>query len=324
MSDLIDQLRALDPERDGASGAPPLGWLRALLDAAPEPRRERWRPRRAAAPRDAPSHRRQRPIAVGVALACLAALALIAVAVLGGGTDPRKDALVPAGSDEPVIVHVVTRTTIDGASGRPVHATFGRVGTLDGPVERWTVGPDRWRQRLTLTPGGSRPGGTIDSAYAHGVQVTRNSWQRRARRQRIAPPGSRLEPALLFAGVPSQRAVALLNGVADPRATVEQMLRSGEVISLDEVTHTGRRLLPLFSETPRRRSGPRAWTPGMRMTWFVDAETYVPVELRIRAEFGTTGAATSDDGSRTVFDVYETLPLNRATERLLRLGGRTR
>ncbi|MDO8184595.1 hypothetical protein Q5424_13620 [Conexibacter sp. JD483] len=325
MSDVIDRLRALDPEPDGRSGAPPLGWLRALLDAEPEP------PSRVRRPHRAPGPRRRGPIAVAVALACLIALALVAVAVLGGGKD--EDGLVPAHSEQPVVVHVV----VDAVEPGPViQIGEGRNrGRLDGPVERWSdVGGQRWRERTTLSRARGLPGGTIDTAFEKNVERTRESWSRRVRVQRDpgrsgATFGSNI--ALLNGLSPlahTDAGRAFIAGVPDPRGAIEAMIARREIRAAGETIRDGRRLLRFTGETAARRTRPgNGFWPATRSTFLLDPDSYVPFEIECRYAFLPQSPRQPPrfTGHTTLrFLVYETLPLSRRTESFLRLGGPTR
>jgi hypothetical protein len=306
-------LRSLDPQRDGDVGAPAIGRLLALAGAehGSVVRRRRRAPRS--------------PIAVAVAVACLAAFAVAAV-IVRSGDNMRHDAFIPAAGKEPVIVHVVSRTTMELAGGRRGGATMGRIGTMDGPVERWSAtDPVRWRQRMTLLPQRGMPGGTIDTVYADGVSRTHESWRRGVRTMRL-PAGGRLDPALVLGGGIGSGGRALIAGVADPHSVVQGMLDSGEVQDAGETSRDGRRLRELIGETDARRTGRNSFQPASRTSYLVDAVTYVPVEVVSMLDLAARRRAGERpvfrNATRTVFDTYETLPLDARAAQFLRLAGR--
>lgn len=313
MTDVIELLRAHDPERDGAA-APPIEPLLGRLGEEPDPRRS--------------SPRRRGRVAVAVALACLAVIALVAVALGGGGGGDRRDALVPADGavvPGPVIVHTISRTTIALANGRRGGASMDRIGTMDGPVERWsTTGPPRWREVATLLPGRDMPGGTIEQAYADGAVRFRQSWKRRSELQRPHSAEGGLAGFSIGAAAMSASARALITGVTDPRAAIDAMVESGEMRRAGATTRHGRPLLRLIAvrEGSRRRGG--GIVPASQATFLVDAETYVPVEASTAIDLDVDGSGPHrfTTQSRTVFDVYENLPLTAKTAALLRFGGR--
>ncbi|MDO8212726.1 hypothetical protein [Conexibacter sp. CPCC 206217] len=321
MTDVIELLRAHDPERDGGQ-APPIGPLLARLGEDPEPARP-GRPRR-------PSR-----VAVAVTLACLAAVAIVAVAVGGSGGDDRRDGTavhdVPAAGS--VIVHTIARTRVFQPDGRPVRQVMGSVdgrsiGTMDGPVERWSAtAPNRWRQIQRFLPSGRMPGGTDERAYADRVERMRMPWQPGVTVRR-AGSGDGLG-AGVGPGAPASR--VLLAGTTDPRAAVRRMLDSGEAEADGEVTRGGRRLLRLVATTAARRPKPRAYIPATRTVYLIDAETHAPVEVERFSgrpwRPGTRPRGAPDLAGpvfRTTYESYEQLPLNDETAPLLRFGGPTR
>jgi hypothetical protein len=330
MSDVMDELRALDPERDGSSGAPPLGWLRALLDTEPDPPRRRFG-RRAAGARRSPRSPRRRPIAVAVALACLAALAAIAIAVLGGSaSDPRRDALVPANG--PAIVHVVVDALEPGPTIQTGEARSR--GKLDGPVERWSTAEDRrWRELMPLDPIGGARGGTIDLTFSDGLLRKRESWSRKVHVQRLGGRARRNQGsnwALVVGLAPiahSEAGLRFVMGVADPRAFIEQMVRNGDLRAAGAMVRDGRRLLRFTGASGASGTQHGGSRPATRATYLLDPNTYAPVEVETRYDLLALGQRRRPrfvNHSTLRFPVYETLPLNAETERLLTLGGPTR
>lgn len=338
MSDLLDQLRALDPERDGSSGAPPLGWLRALLDAEPPPRR------RPITGRCAPHPRQGRPVAVAIALACLAALALVAAVVFGGSSaNPRRDALVPAVRapvSGPAIVHVVieARGRRGALVDMPGVYSPGR-GAGIVSLERWSAIGGRWRERSTI----SGTGDHYEQSFAGGIQLTRRSdrgevlpMHGTGSRQTGMGLGSRVmtlglpNDITLMSTAPQQRdsGRALVAGVRDPRATIEAMVRRGDARPAGEVVRDGRRLLRYVSSAPEQRTavGTR---PGYEIRYLLDARDSTPVEITIATEYaieveGREKPLTTRSWTQLSFPVYELLPQTRRTELLLNLGGPVR
>jgi hypothetical protein len=337
MSNLIDQLRAHDPERDGTP-APPIERLLERIEREPASggREGRGRrrvglpgsapgPRRAVEPRSTgPARVARSVIAIGLAAAAVAAV----VAVLAGGGNPEPAA--PAGADGTsprLIVHVRSRVLMTQPDGRPIEGVFGggrgrTVGTMDGPTDRWsTATPRRWRQITRYLPSrrNHAGGGTTEQAYADGRLQTRDSWRRGTRSQVVHPER---HPPRRYAATR-----ALREGTADPRAAIEELVATGQVRAMGETTSSdGRRLLRYVGEQPGRDLGRRGSMSGLRTTWLLDAADYRPVEVvtvptappgwRFRGPYpGIT--------NRTVFEVYETLPPTAENLRLLRMGGPT-
>lgn len=334
----IARLRALDPERTGTA-APPIDRLLARLDAEPDDPRGEERTsaaagrRQTSAPRESGRRRPRRPIAAAVALACLAAVAVAALLLGGGNTaEQRDDALVPAG-DGAVIVHTVSRTTYGGKNGRRTGATMmdrgsRPIGTLDGPIERWrATAPTRWRTVTTVRAGDGMPGGTMEETYARGTTRIGSSWSRRVavHRTRLGLSGG-----LGFAvwpGAAGADGSALIAGVEDPRATVERMLASGEAHAGGRRRYGGETLPRFVSIAPERRVGDGI-QPAARVIYLLDPDSYAPVvvESASRLLRNPNGGDLPDRWharTRTVFDVYETLPLTSETAPLLRFGGPT-
>ncbi len=345
MSDVLDGLRALDPERDGSSGAPPLGWLRVLLETEPARRPRRRFARLPGGRRRTPRTPRRRPIAVAVALACLAALVAVAIAVLGGSSsEPRgDDALVPAVRTPvtgPAIVHVVieARDRRGGLISMPGVYAPGR-GAGIASLERWSAIGGRWRERSTITGSGDH----YEQSFAGGIQLTRRSdsgevlpMHGTGSRQRGMGLGTRmmtlgipLDPRLSGAA-PQQRdsGHALVAGVRDPGATIEAMIRRGDARPDGEVVRDGRCLRRYVSSAPQREVS-QGRAQAYDVVYLLDAHDATPVEVSIRTELsmpveGQQKPLTLRRTTRLTFPVYETLPLNRRTEPLLRLGGPTR
>jgi hypothetical protein len=318
--DAMRLLRAHDPERGGAV-APPIERLLERLEGEPGSARPTPPPR---------THRR--PVAVAVALACIAAVAVVAVAVGGGGghvTAPAPAGNTPGGA---VIVHTISRTTFDNAKrGRPRGPTMqgrGRsIGTLDGPIERWSAPAQRrWRQLITLLPGRAMRGGTMEQAGAGRAVRTRRSWDGKVER---IHGGGAVNAFIMAApgGSPDALGYELATGVPDPAATVRAMVARGEARANGETTREGRRLLRFFGETPREQGEGNSFRPASRTTYLVDADSYAPVEIVTAVDLAQPGsrfAGRFNQSSTTVFERYENLPLNSSTARLLRFGGPTR
>lgn len=312
MTDAMQLLRDHDPAREPVD-PPPVDALLARVDAEE------------AAPAVTPAPQRRRALTLSLAgAAAVTAIVLFASGIGGERTDVLSEARAAVAS-EGFVVHTITRTTIEQA-GRPVRQVMqGRrqvgVGTMDGPVERWSASsPERWRELIWLLPGRSMPGGTYERAYADGVTRMRSSWRRGVATWRATPP----PPGLAALG---PRSSTQPFGTEDPLRAVRRLLDGGEVREAGETTRDGRRLLRLVEETPERHvpargASARMFASATRTTYLLDATTYAPVEVvrktLIGREFGWDKAMTS----RTLFTRYERLPLDGATERLLRFGGR--
>jgi hypothetical protein len=208
--------------------------------------------------------------------------------------------------------------------GRPV-------GTLGGLVERWsTSAPFRWRELTTLRAGRGMPGGTIEQAVADGVERTRQSWDGKLRSQKVdgvhARFGIGLSGLTVPAPLPDLLGRDLVAGVADPRATVAEMVARGEVEATGTRVREGRRLLRFVGQTETERTGRNAFRPATRTIYLVDPETYAPVEVTAAFDLaapGSRGAGRFNTRATVLFDVYENLPLGPDTAPLLRLGGPT-
>jgi hypothetical protein len=326
MSDLIDLLRAHDPERGGTI-APPIEPLLARLDDS------------AASPSAADHARRARRarsvaflLAGALAAAAIAAVIVIATGVTGGKRS-RATVVPGAGDDGPVIIHMVTRNYFEDPDGRHVRAYMQdghghRVGTMDGIVERWaTASPPRSRQLMHFKPGPGMPGGFSDETYDGPVHAIRTSWDRGVRTDRT--PAN----AVVVPETPSTR---LLNGTEDSVDAVRDMLASGEARRDGETTRDGRRLLRLVATTPVRRHGRRGVQPATRTVYLFDAKTLDPVEIdRVmvmpkprkispalaKRLIPLRGGGYAGPTNRTVFEQYERIPLTAKTEHLLELGG---
>lgn len=299
MTDLMELLRAHDPQRDGAE-PPPFERVRSRLDADPPPP--------AGAGLDVGRRRRSRRALTALAVVIAVAIPVAAITGLDGGrTDIVAAARAAVAPSEGVIVHTVSRMTWTQPDGRPVLGVMqdghGRaVGTIDGRVERWmTSDPPRWRERRTFPPFGDAPGGTAEQTVDGTVTRTRVSW-----RSGVVEDRSPLPRPTLPEG-------AAMAGAMDPVAAVRMLLDQGRLRLAGEATLDGRRVVQLVAETPARaaRGG---FTPARTTTYFVDAQTYEPVEMRQREN--------TAPGLRIVFERYERIPLTDETARLLELGGR--
>jgi hypothetical protein len=103
------------------------------------------------------------------------------------------------------------------------------------------------------------------------------------------------------------------------------MVRRGEVRADGATTRAGRRLLRFVTRVPEQDDGD-GHAPARDVVYMLDAGTYVPVEITIATAItmrSDGGPISSRSWTRLTFPVYETLPLTRATEPLLRLGGPT-
>lgn len=302
MTDPIELLRAHDPER-GGTPAPPIAPLLARLDDQPPPSRSR-----------ALRRRGRRPVAAVVALTSLVLVAAVfAVAGIDGGANgPGRGAgHAPAAADD-LIVHIRYRSWWEQPSGKRFGARMqdrGRsIGLGDGPVDRWSADmPPRWRALTVLRASRGMPGGTTEEVHAGGVTRRRYSWR----------AGTTQVPDL---DGPSDGEIgrALRRGTADPRGVVRRMLASGEARRAGTVVRGGRRLVRLVAETPSRRARDGFVMAGARSTYLLDADTYEPVEISSEP---VARGRRAGPVIRTVFDVYELLPLTPASERLLQFGG---
>lgn len=305
MSDLIELLRAHDPERDGTT-SPPVEPLLARIEQEP-------RTRTAGTPAGPPRRTGPARAARGLFALGLAAAAVVVLALLlagGGGRD--EQALVPADGGPRAIVHVRYRTVMSQPNGRPLSAIFERVGTMDGPVDRWaTERPRRWRKVERFLPGRGLPGGSTEQAYADGFMHTRYPGGRRDHRQRLNP------------GAHARRrhtaANELREGTLDPRGAVREMVARGYARADGETVRDGRRLLRYVNETEGRDLGRRGSMSGGRVTYLLDPETYRPVEIvsETLPPPGHDGRMGGGMGSRTIYEAYETLPPTPENLRLL-------
>jgi hypothetical protein len=312
MSDLIELLRAHDPERDGTE-APPIAPLLARIEQ--EPARARTIGAPAGPPRRTGPARAARGIfALGLAAAAIVVLALL----LAGGGGRDEQALVPADGGPRAIVHVRYRTVMSQPNGRPLNAVMQGVGTMDGAVDRWsTERPRRWREYERFLPARGLPGGSTEQAYADGFMRTRYPGRRRDRRQRLNPGAH-----------PPRRYTAaneLRGGTLDPRGAVRKMVAVGYARADGETVRDGRRLLRYVHQAEGRDLGRRGSMSGVRITYLLDPETYRPVEIvsETLPPPGRDEKTYPDMGSRTTYETYETLPPTAENLRLLQFRGPT-
>ncbi|MBB4664691.1 hypothetical protein [Conexibacter arvalis] len=312
MSDLIELLRAHDPERDGTE-APPVAPLLARIEQEPARRGASGAP--AGPPRRTGPARAARGLfALGLAAAAVAVLVLL---LAGGGRD--EQALVPADGGPRAIVHVRYRTVMSQPNGRALGAVMQGVGTMDGPVEQWsTERPRRWRRYERFLPDRQQrlPGGSMEQAYADGFMRTRYAGNRRDLRRRLEPGAH-----------PRRRHTAantLRDGTLDPRGAVREMVARGYARPDGETVRDGRRLLRYVHQSEGRDLGRRGSMSGVHVTYLLDPETYRPVEIVSEATpvpgRRTFGGLTH----RTIYEVYETLAPTPENLRLLRFRGPTR
>jgi hypothetical protein len=241
--------------------------------------------------------RARRPL-IALALSGLAAAAITAWLLIGGGPGERLDvvsearaALAPPGA----IVHMVVTTTLEDASGE-----------RSSTVEQWSAtDPPRWRLVQTLPPtdgvmqdaDGNVIKGRQEFAYAAGEQ--RVYYAERDVLQ-VTTGFTDDGPAAKFPGVLGEGAEDLRNALDSGN-----MRDEGEHV-VDG--HTVRRLVSERGEGMSLR----------RWTYDVDPETFEPVQAVL--EFGSMpdGAKLPDAHMRV--DEFERIPLNDETAKLLAIS----
>jgi hypothetical protein len=258
-----------------------------------------------------------RKIAAAAAVLALAALgAVVAIDLLGSGEDGRGgivDRAAAAVSQEDVIYAVTVRQTVTsrsltpGFKATPNERSFGR---------QW-LWPGGRRSRFLaydLQPDGSR--GALQSEIT--FDGDRMEWF-------IADSNTITEGELPGPDGPEQAEDTGYPGFspfADPGAQLREHVDNGRLRVAGRATVRGRTAYRLVSE-PRDRPGDGI--EDERVTYLVDARTYLPLEVRARGIFATSRFVPGGPGrelsrARIEYLRYEPLPVSDETKALLDMG----
>lgn len=287
----------------------------------------------AAEPRsfDRPRRRVVRRASVLAAAAALGLAAAFVVPRVVGGADAIDEARAAIVVPRDGILHTVVRyrhgagismgTYFDGApeGGGKI------VGRTTGDSERWAA-TDPWRQRwiefLRKPDGGEA---TIQSAIGPTEQSYRTSWEARTDVEPISKRQWReMENIRRRLGTDLRGAAEGFN--EDPVTAIEALLRSGRLRDDGSADLGGRDVRRLVGREPGFRDQGGTWSPGVEFVYFVDDETYAPVEVRstqiLPARPNDPEPAARKERritERWTFETFERLPLNAQTERLLEI-----
>ena len=310
MSDLMERVSRVNPV---ASGEPATPDERREADALIE------RILTDAAPVRAPAHRLRVPlrraIPAAAALALAAVAAVVAIDLLGsddespGGIVERAAAAV---SQEDVIYATTERMTISSRSLTP--------GFEAAPDERgfgrqwlWAGGQRSRFISYELKADGSR--GALESEMV--FDGDRMQWYDAD--SNLITKGDLSEPD--DSEPPEDDGYPGFDPFSDPGAQLRAHVDSGRLQVAGRITVRGRPAYRLVSEPRDARGGVRDET----VTYLVDARTYLPLEIRMRAIFLTSKMVPGGPGrelarARIEYLRYKALPVTDKNKDLLEMG----
>ncbi|MBE2320889.1 hypothetical protein DVA67_033335 [Solirubrobacter sp. CPCC 204708] len=239
---------------------------------------------------DAPAPRRPRRrllLVLALVMTVLAAI-VVGLELRGPDVDVVAEARAALGGTD-AIVHVVARDERFNPDGTLVD----RSGTTS---EIWSA-RDPLRLRIREA--------NVESAYADGVITTRADGKVQT---------TRLDDAARRAIEDMDSSTSLTQPGRDPLAVVRRLLDEGALRPDGTAEVGGREVRRLVGSRP----APDAMGPAVQVEYLVDADSYAPVRLSTRATLEDGRPA----GARTLtFLEYQRLPLTRANEPLLAIGG---
>lgn len=283
---------------------------------------------------------RRRFVRGGIALAGVAAVGLAGTAVVPGlGGSPvdvvasARAAAAPGGGG---IVHALVRYEHGSYVSMAIYTDgdprdpggVRTVGTVTGDVESWsTADPLRHREtRFLDAPGGGQE--TIQNAYADGVLAVRNSWQPKAGEWRLsAKDRARTERELTDGSADGQR-VSGVDSAGDPVATIRALLGSGRLRDAGTTRFGDRDVRRLTGREAGYVDAGGTWFQPVDFEYLVDADSYDPVRITSVQVLPADPTSEEPDAhherrivDRWVFEVFERLPLNPTTAKLLTIDG---
>ncbi|MBJ7471330.1 MAG: hypothetical protein JHD16_08500 [Solirubrobacteraceae bacterium] len=282
-----------------------------------------------------PRTRRKRAYAMGGATLALAGAAttVLVLAPLGGTRlDVLTEAQAAIATTPDSIIHYALKYD-SGYPEREVDTERSR-GCEPEPGQVWratTSGAPRFRMRIPLNPCSvSRIGdriatGSFDVAYGDRTESLYSETDGFMIVTKGLPPEADEQQPMLPVG--DER---LTEGESqDPVARIRSMLRDGKLADAGELpSQSGRALRRLVGEYSELRGDPADPSPRkVSVDYRVDAETFAPVEISVTrmqlvpedvdAPIGRSPMVRRELTDVTTFSTYETIPLNRETERLL-------
>ena len=304
MNELMDRLAAANPmPADEPQTAAEQGEIDALLErilATPE------------APA-APRRTLVRRVAPAAALLAAVVVAVVVVIDLVGSEEDGGivDRALAAVSQEDVIYAVTERRI---STSRPLTPDLEVAPGERGYVDYWLWSGDERSRFLTydMRVDGSR--GRLESEVT--ADERRLTWFM-ARSNTISvrePPRQDPDDEPLRGGFPG------FSPFSEPGAQLRAEVDEGRLRVAGRTTVRGRSAYRLVSE---RRSGPGFGDE--RVTYFVDARTYLPLELRVRiifkhSRFEPGGGGRELARLRIEYLRYETLPVTDENKALLEMG----
>lgn len=288
--DIIDTLRRMNPVDSEPQPAPVEQLLPRLDQTA--------RALDAAAPKARTSKARNPRIRVAVGFAAVAALAAAVLVTLG-----------PSGRGTPNVLADVSRALTPGSGVLHMVQVTEQMAagkTRTARVETWTAQNPRRLHSIVTPPDGK----TFEHAFTASPLENRR-W-------------SEEEPNVILHETSNGPLVkGALTHEATPDVTLRELLKKGQLTMAGKTTLEGRAVLALTvhpaNETPPMFEGKQLPDP----TMYVDANTFVPVEL---ASESLTHAGETIKGSleleteTTRYTTYEELPAGARSESLLKLG----
>lgn len=273
---------------------------------------------------------RRRVVHGGLAVSVVAVAAVVgttAIPGIGGSSvdvvASARAAVLPSSGE---ILHTVVQFQQSPSAGpkavwsaKPGTADARLLGTPTGKVERWsTTDPLRERTAVFVSGDGRPTPVAMQIAYADGVQQSKSPGTDQVQTTRTAE-GDR--------GASDENPTLASFGAShDPVAAIQALLASGKLHEDGRTERDGRSLVRLVgSDAGTPEDGSNIGAPGA-YEYLVDAKTFAPVVVTATYVLPARPDAEEPAArqqrrvvSRWTFSTFERLPLNAATEPLLRI-----